>query len=176
MDLKQEVMSLLRDAEYRVKESSESGSSLYFEDSSIIGFAAIEASYEEILNGWRTKQAQFLQVNARKLRGASEKAWNAYAIFLTPARCNDEQKRNLYLIEEDFQGTRKIARSDILTRDDVQRALYPILPVRNITLLERGNSLDRLWLKLELSDRARAALVGETTANDLANVLLDESK
>jgi len=176
MDIRQEVILLLHEADYRVRENFDGMSSLYFENSTIMGFASIETSYDDIVANWKSRQDEFLRANAKRLRIAPLKAWNAYSIFLTSAPSNVAQKRNLYLIEEDFQGTRKIARSDILTRDDVERALYPILPVRNIAPLQLGDPIERLWLKLELPERVRKGLLGSATAEDLADILSSEIK
>ncbi|SRR6266567_3298507 len=176
MDIRQEVILLLREAGYRVRENFDGMSSLYFEDSTIMGFASVEASYDEILANWKHRQDEFLRANAKRLRNAPLKAWNAYSIFLTSDSRSEEEKRNLYVIEEDFQGTRKIARSDILTRDDIERALYPILPVRNIAPLHLGDPLERLWSKLELSQRVRQAFLSAATPEDLADLLSAETK
>lgn len=175
MDITQEVILLLREADYRVRENFDGMSSLYFEDSTIMGFASIEASYDDIVANWKSRQDEFLRANARRLRSAALKAWNAYSIFLTSAACSEEGKSNLFSIEEDFQGTRKIARSGILMRDDVERALYPILPVRNIAPLQLGDPLVRLWTKLELSERVRLGLLGSATPEDVADILSSET-
>jgi hypothetical protein len=176
MDIRQEIILLLQEAGYRIRENFDGMSSLYFEDSTIIGFASIEASYSDIVANWKGRQDEFLRSNAKRLRNAPLKAWNAYSIFLSPSLCSDEEQGNLYLIEEDFQGTRKIARGDILTRDDVERALYPILPVRNIAPLQLGDPLERLWSKLNLSEHVRDAFLGGATPEDLADLLTVESK
>jgi len=130
MDIRQELIVLLREADYRVKENFDGMSSLYFEDSTIMGFASIEDSYSDIMANWKLRQDEFLRSNAKRLRNAPLKAWNAYSIFLSSAPCSNTEQGSLYQVEEDFQGTRKIARCDVLTSDDVERALYPILPVR----------------------------------------------
>ena len=176
MDIRQEVILLLQESGYKVRENFDGLSSLYFEDSTLMGFASVEATYSDIVSHWKSRQDEFLRTNAKRLRLAPLKAWNAYSIFLTSAACSVEEKRNLYLIEEDFQGTRKIARCDILTSDDVERALYPILPVRNIAPLQLGDPIERLWSKLELSDSVRHGLLGSATSEDLADILSSEIK
>lgn len=176
MDLNQEVISLLQDAGYRIQENFDGMSSLYFEDSTIVGFASIEASHADILANWKPRQDAFLRSNAKLLRSSPMKGWNAYSVFLSSAPCTEEEQRKLYLIEEDFQGTRKIARSDILTREDLERALYPILPLRNVAPLQLGDPLERLWLKLNLSAQVRQGFVGNASAEDLADLLTAETK
>ena len=172
MDIRQEIISILQDDGYRVQENFDGISALYFEDSTIMGFASIEENHYAILQNWKRSQDEFLRLNAKSLRSSPVKAWNAYSIFLTAASCSEEEKRELYLIEEDFQGTRKIARSEVLTRDDLTRALYPILAIRNIAPLRMEEPLERLWTKVSLPPKVRDAFLSESSPEELADLLL----
>jgi hypothetical protein len=174
MDLRHEVISLLEDSGYRVREAVENLSLLYFEDSSLVGFVSIEADCEELISTWESKQNAFMQSNAQRFKRASLKAWNAYSALLTGASCNKEQQSRLQLIEEDFRGTRKIAVASILTRDDLKRGLYPLLPIQNLISLREGNPIEVLRSRLSLSESQKGAFLGEESAEQFVKRLMDE--
>jgi hypothetical protein len=127
MDLLYETHLILEQAGFHVEQSIP-GEACDFEDQGLYGFVRIYASVNDLLSNWEKHQDSFLERHARHIRASPEKAWNAYSVFLTSAdaaRDHDELLR----IEEDFRGTRKIARATIVTIEELKRALQPVLPI-----------------------------------------------
>jgi hypothetical protein len=174
MDLRLESESILENSGYRVRESLEDLPMIYFEDSSLVGFISIEPSCQGLLKTWKTKQDAFLQNNAQRFRSASYKAWNAYSVFLTDDTCSAEEKNELRLIEEDFRGTRKIAVANLVTREDLRRALYPLLPIQNLMSLQGRNASDLLFERLPLTESQKTAFLTDESAEQFVKHLIDE--
>jgi hypothetical protein len=105
---------------------------LDFEDVSIIGRLHVLESAEQILTTWQIVQDHFLSENAGALGRDVTKAWNLYTALLTSDTPDSDAEGRLFSIEDDFRGTRKIARGGIVSREDVVSALSPILPLQNI--------------------------------------------
>jgi hypothetical protein len=172
MDLLNDSGTLLRVAGYTV--SAESRTVFYFEDSSVYGFVSVLPTVEEIVRSWQNEQDGFLASHSESLRGTPEKAWNAYSVFLTEARSSAETAAMLVAVEENFRASRKIARADLQTIEDVVRALSPLLPIRNLVTLSSEDLLRRLRAALSFLDDKEAAAVLDpaTTASQLAEVFL----
>src|SRR5208283_3553893 len=118
MNMFDEATNILEAAGYRAKCHIERHQILYFEDVSLFGFITLFDSVSALLSNWQREQDEFLKRNANRIRD-SVKAWNAYSIFLTQSECAAENRAHLLAIEEDFRGTRKIARSSVVTRQDL---------------------------------------------------------
>ncbi len=58
-------------------------------------------------------------------------------MFLSPGTPSTDVRIALSQVEDDFRGTRKIARSTVTTSEDLQRALYPLISLVNRVKLER---------------------------------------
>ncbi len=174
MDLRRETIIILEAAGYQVRDALDNLSMIYFEDSSLIGFVTIERSYEELISDWKVKQNRFLETNAQKLRSASLKAWNAYSVLLTQDSCSVDETNTLRLIEEDFRGTRKIAVAGLITTSDLRRALYPLLPLQNLILLQPEDTTALLRSRLDLSESQKEIFLGLDSAEELVKYLMDE--
>jgi hypothetical protein len=174
MNLVEESRSILRKAGYRVLQPHQSPSVLYFEDESVYGFVSVFPTTEEIIANWKEEQDGFLKLHVESLRTATGKAWNAYSIFLTEARPSPESQAELLAIEEDFRGTRKVARSHLKTSDDVHRALFPVLPIGNLVTLQAEDLRSRLRQRLGfLNDKEIAALLESGDVEHLVSLFLE---
>ena len=174
MSLLQHIEHWLREAGYRVQLSVDNPSTLYFEDYSLFGFGTVYESADLLLRHWKSNQDAFLQTNAPFLRLAPQKAWNCYTVHLTDAAATPTESQSLFDIEENFVGTRKIARANMATAADVQRALYPLIPIQN--LLKMQGSTGELDISQRFHDwpqPALRALLGDGKAEDIVDLLLE---
>jgi len=95
-------------------------------------------------------------------------------VHLTDVEASATELQALFDIEEDFTSTRKIARAGLATAADVQRALYPLIPIQNL-LKMHGTKQD-----LDIGQRfhdwpagALRALLGNGTAEDVVELLVE---
>jgi hypothetical protein len=174
MSLLQHIEQWLRGAGYRVQLSIDNPSMLYFEDYSLFGFAAVYESVDLLLRNWKDKQDVFLQANAPFLRSAPQKAWNCYTVHLTDATATAIESQRLFDIEENFVSTRKIARANMATAVDVQRALYPLIPVQNLLKMQGSHGdIDIAQRFHDWPEAAVKALLGDGKAEDIVELLLE---
>ncbi len=173
MDLLQSARSILENAGFRVVRPQKSDQ-LYFENSTIYGFIWHAPSSALLLSQWQSQQDEFLRLNDRTIRTLGRKSWNAYSILLTEDSADEGVLRELTMIEEDFRGTRKIAQAGLLTRTDVLKALYPILPIENLVVLDQQNAEERLRGRISavLPAPVVSGLLGDSPADDLADALI----
>lgn len=115
-----------------------------FEDTALVGLAAIFASPEQLLTEWQAVEASFLAKHAQRLRLAGDKAWNVYCVLLSTGRASDESRRTTRWIEENLERSRKITACEVQTRDDVLTALLPLLPIVATPVLEAEDPSERL--------------------------------
>ena len=174
MDLLEEANAILEAAGYRTVRPGRSAERFYFEDSSLLGFVSVFPSVDQLLKDWEGLQDSFLSAHAKPLRLAPGKAWNAYSILLTQAVCSARQLPLVLGIEEDFRGTRKIARASIATRPDLIRALFPLLPIHHLVTLGREDAAGRLQARPELAGEILTALLADVSVGDTVRVLLEE--
>jgi hypothetical protein len=155
---------------------------VYFEDRSVFGMVTTYASVRDLIDEHEDRQDQFLQANENALRSAGnqEKVWNAYTVHLSVGDYSEdnreraEQENKLFRIEENFRGTRKIARANVTNDADVVEALLPLIPIQRKPKLAAENY--RRQLKNELSkefdDTFLSVLVEDVSPDDIANDLL----
>lgn len=108
------------------------------------------------------------------LASRGPKGWNCYTVYLTEAHPTDLETQALFDIEENFASTRKIARANVSTEADVQRALYPLIPIQNLLKMQLSES--DLDIAARFHDWPAAgvkALLGGGTAEDLVELLLE---
>src|SRR5208282_2969377 len=159
MQILEEARSVLDKYGYAVSSLGED--MLQFEDETLMGFIC-ELPIESILQSWCDRQDDFLKRNATLLRNSSLKSWNLYSVFLSSEIPNENDKKGLDIIEEDFRASRKVVHAAIETASDVVRALYPFIPIQNIAALEATDSLRRLRDRLTaLPTRAVDVLLDE---------------
>jgi hypothetical protein len=139
MNLHYEVQEILGQAGYYIRVANPA-EGFDFEDETLYGFVKICPSAEAIVENWQKEQDDFLARYARCIRANPPKAWNAYSVFLTAVDAPSDVKLRLCQIEEDFRGTRKIAKSNLTTVNELTEALYPLLPLANRVQLARTGS------------------------------------
>lgn len=175
MNLSELVRAALQGAGYRCAATQDGD--VVFEDDTLLGFVSVQASARDILGTWRAKQDAFLRSFATPLRKDAGKAWNVYSVFLAGNACAPDEAAALLQVEEDFVGTRKLARSGIETEDDVSEALYPLLPIENSVSLAEGDALVRVKARLDFPPEITAALSGaaEVSLEEIADELVRRS-
>jgi hypothetical protein len=174
-------MSLLDDARKTLESagystlSSPSTDLFYFEDSSLLGIVWHAPSVPALLDGWRSRQDSFLNERDRSLRRANEKSWNVYCVALTEDEPTPENLLRLAQIEDDFSGTRKIARAGVRAPSQLTRALLPLLPIQNRLSLSGTDSIERLQARLSSIDEQLArTLLMPAKAETVAQLILEK--
>lgn len=145
---------------------------LLFEDISIMGFVHVAASAETIVLDWQSIQDSFLKQNASRFMQDPTKAWNVYSVLLTSEPASSESAAALFSIEEDFRGTRKVARAGVVSREDVIGALAPIIPLRNVLSMGLVDARQRLLDRLGSIAPALRGIAEDTPAEAIAASLL----
>ena len=173
MDIFTQTEILLRDAQYETWSwTGSAGPVTCFENAALMGFVQVFDTADTLLCTWRASQQVTLASHAASLRAAGTKAGNVYSSFLTPDQ-DVSRAREIERIEEDFSLTRKIARASIITTDDVEKALLPLLSLRAKPLLGVSNFETRLRTRLkDISPEAITSFINnETTPTEVARIL-----
>jgi hypothetical protein len=137
--------------------------SLGFEDSSLLGFVFAFPDAKAIIEGWRRSEQIMIAKHAIEFRRAGEKAWNVYCAFLTRADANRAECRQLRVIEEDLEQTRKLTGTSQIDEAAVSQALLPILPISSKPQLGSFDADARLARRLD------------TLVPGISGLLLDDS-
>jgi hypothetical protein len=166
MNILEEAKRILETNEYFV--SPLSASSFQFEDEALMGFV-MEAPLTEIVSSWSAQQDQFIRDKASFLRKSALKSWNLYSVFLTTDLPDEEARKSVARIEEDFRATRKIVQTGVATVSDVQRALYPLIPIQNAIDISAEDLKQKLRSRLSALPAAalQALLDSEKNERDL---------
>lgn len=164
-DVQSMMQGVLQEAGYRTwLVAISKRSALCFEDDSVMGFACVFNDAASLLNDWREIEMTFLRLHGDRIRSAGEKAWNIYSVFLASgAASNHTQGREIRLIEEDLERTRKIAATSITHTEALVAAVLPLLPLQIQPVLDRE----------DVTERFRRRLL--TIAPSAAEVVLNES-
>lgn len=172
MDISSQTEILLRDAAYDTWSwSGVQAPVIGFENEAIAGFVYFFPAGDLLLKNWFEMQRLVLDRHALALRSAGAKAWNIYSIFLADIATSEEQ-RAIERIDEDFTLTRKIARANIPSVDDLRTALLPLLPIQSRTGF--GTAHYEELLRARLKDIAPAvvdAFIGPAAASDVVHML-----
>jgi hypothetical protein len=164
IDLLSTMQVLLREGGFTTRLTSIDRSSIVcFEDEVLTGFGCVFEDPESLLAQWKAKEMSLLKRYAPSLRSAGEKAWNVYCIFLCSSAADPILNRQVRWIEEDLDRTRKVAACGIASRDDLVRALLPVLPLQYQPVLGAEDVTERL--------RSRIRII----APRAADIVLDES-
>ena len=175
MDLKKETEIVLRDAGYHTW-PWENGPVpvVCFENDAILGFTYFFGTAAEMQEGWEAAQNAALARFRLALKGAGEKAWNIYSVFLSEAPADERVTVELDRIEENFRQTRKIVRTGIEARAHLVGALIPLLPIRNTPTIDESNFEARLAATLEkIHPEGSRAFLSKAKAVDLAQILAE---
>ena len=134
-----------------------------FEDDVLLGFGCVFDNPPALLERWKAMEMALIKRFAQSIRIAGEKAWNVYFLFLCGASANPSQNREVRWIEEDLERTRKIAACGLASREELLRALMPILPLQNQPELRAEDITGRLLRRIH------------TIAPTAPNIVLDQS-
>ena len=171
-----EAQSILMEAKYHVVPVAEDGQEyIAFENNTLFGFLHYYSTIEELLSSWKQDKDKALKLFSPKLHLAGSKAWNVYTVILTSEEANDIQFHALQDIEEDLSGTRKIARSNLDTTDDVRAALLSLLPFSYIPSLPSLDIKQEIALRAqELPKKALMAFLADEELSTIATLLESE--
>jgi hypothetical protein len=174
IDLLSVMQSVLREAGFVTRLATFDRSSVVcFEDDALMGFGCAFEDPVMLLERWRATEKSLLLPHAERLRSAGEKAWNVYCLFLCGASADPVQSRKVRWIEEDLQRTRKLAACGVTTREDLVRALLPILPLQYQPVLQVESVTDRLHRRIRtIAPKAADVVLKESVpAADVARLL-----
>ena len=136
-----------------------------FEDDTLIGFGCIFKDPDELLTRWKATEMSLLKRYAASFRAAREKAWNVYCIFLCGSGADPAQNRQVRWIEEDLERTRKVAACGVASREDLMRALLPILPLQSQPVLQVEATTERLQRRIRaIAPKASDVALDESVA------------
>lgn len=173
MNILAEARRILSAAGYTTL-SGKADDTFNFEDQTLLGFVWQARSTAELLNSWQKKQDEFLSDRDRALRKAKDKSWNVYSVALTEEESSQDQLAELARIEEDFGGTRKIARNGIRSTLQITRALLPVLPIQNSLSLGDIDATVRLRARLSsIHEKVAKAFLEPTSIQNAIDVILD---
>jgi len=166
MDLISTLQVVLREAGFMTRlRSIDRSPMVSFEDNTVMGFGCVFANPSDLLANWKATEMSLLTRYAPSLRTAGEKAWNVYCLFLCSSVADSEQNRQVRWIEEDQNRTRKIAACGVETREDLKRALLPILPLQYQPVLQVEDVTDRLRMRIRaIAPRASEVVLVESVS------------
>lgn len=149
MDLISWLQIILRQADFRVRLLKLGSDSIVcFEDSSLIGFACEFVSVDDLLARWEFVEDEVVRAFASEFRKAREKAWNVYTVFISSASATSHEKRKVRWVEENLRRTRKIAAVDLRSREELVRALLPVLPLQHRVSVQLEDLSERLRVRI----------------------------
>lgn len=172
MDIATQAQVVLREAGYETWPwTGASPPVICFENASLVGFVHVFESGAALAERWEASQQAVLARHAAMLRAAGAKAWNVYSVFLT-GDASPERQRVVERLDEDFTLTRKIARLGVLTVEDVEHALMPLLPIKAQPVLEGAEIASRLRKRAtDIPTEALTAFLGDVRAEDIVRIL-----
>lgn len=175
-DLRSTVQVVLQDAGYQTWLSSVNRETvIVFEDDAVMGFVCTFDKVASLLARWRDMETMVLAAHASALQRGGEKTWNVYCAFLCSAAPDKEQIREVRWIEEDLERTRKLAACDLMGRDQITKALLPLLPIQYQPVLDSEEFDLSQRLKKRISDIApgatHAALDDDISPAEVARIL-----
>jgi len=172
MQLIDTARGILESAGYETTASQAASDGFVFEDANIYGFLAVLTG-PQVVSEWEERQDAFVRQQAAVLSRVPSKAWNVYAVFLTSDSCTREMKHDFAIIEEDFRSARKIARCGVRTREALQRALAPLLPLQYAQPIAPVDIGDRLTSDPAIPDDLRDMVERGVAPAQIATRLLE---
>ncbi len=175
MNIIEESRSILEAAGYRTVLGASSADLCYFEDASILGAVFLHHSITSLLERWQDSQDSFLGTHSQSLQNDPVKAWNIYTVHLTADMGSGSQVTQVFSIEQDFRGTRKVVRTGVVNRAEVKEAFLPILGLQHQLTLSSKNLTERLKERLALSSNVLVRLLEPGDETTIAIDLVEES-
>jgi hypothetical protein len=173
MQIIETARGILESGGYETATSNSLQDGFLFEDANVYGFLAALTA-DAILGSWEERQDAFVRQQSAMLSRVPSKAWNVYAVFLTSDNCTRQLRQSFASIEEDFRSARKIARCGIRTRDALQRALAPLLPLQYAQPIAEANTRDRLSNDPAISQQLREMIEHGTPPSTISIRLLED--
>lgn len=174
MKLTDDARALLEESGYKTESPSPTIPTFYFEDPSLLGFVAFHHTVSELLKNWEEQQDHFLRENASSFGSDPIKVWNVYSIYLVEEMCPKPRVDDILAIEEDLRATRKIVRTGISTRKDVETALLSILPIKNLLPISSEEAKKRLVKRLKDANNPLAEPVYTASAKEMVRIFMEE--
>lgn len=177
IDVLSTMQGVLREAGYTTRLTSIDRSSVVcFEDDALTGFGRIFEDPRGLLTQWKALETVLLTRYAPSLRAGGEKAWNVYCVFLCSSAGDPTENRQVRWIEEDLNRTRKVASCGIASREDLVRALLPVLPLQYQPVLGAEDVTERLRTRiLTIAPRASDVILDDSVSPAEVIRLLGES-
>jgi|LakMenE01Jun11ns_1017448.scaffolds.fasta_scaffold9948757_2 hypothetical protein len=175
MNLKEEIRSVLENGGYQTAIGASTSEIIYFEDENVVGAVFIHSSVNALLENWENLQDRFLGANSRAIRSDPIKAWNIYTVHVTEDHGVPSQNTDAFSVEQNFRGTRKIVRTGVSSRSDVQDAVLPLLPLLHRTVITTDNFAERYKERLHLTSKSLAKLVDFPDLPNVDQDILEES-
>jgi hypothetical protein len=148
IDILSESRLLLEKAGYQFGSTFADATNVFtFEDATLFGFVAVYKDADEMLEQWEHMQDLFLRRHVNGLLAHPDKGWNAYAVFLCAEQPVD--RRRIQMVEENFRAARKIVGVGIKDLNTLRKAMYPLLPLSNLTSSEEGAPRAALIARLD---------------------------
>ena len=170
MILIDDCLAILRPASFLLRRQADDR--LFFEDEVIFGVVLVYPDVRELLSRWEKNQDVFLHENASRIRRSGPKSWNIYTVHLTTASASAAEAIALARVEEDFRGTRKIAKAELLTPEALEHALCPILPLTKFASIALSPLAARIETSLNLPPTIKRAVLQGAPADDIAKAFL----
>lgn len=166
IDVLSTLQVVLQEAGFTTRLTSIDRSSIVcFEDDTLMGFGCAFEDPSGLLTRWKATEMSLLRRYAPSLCAAGEKAWNVYCLFLCGAAADPIQNREVRWIEEDLDRTRKIAACGVASREDLKRALLPVLPLQYQPVLRPEDVTERLQARIRtIAPRASQVVLNEAVS------------
>ena len=149
IDVLSTMQVVLREAGFTTRLTSIDRLSIVcFEDDELMGFGCVFEDASGLLARWKATEMSLLTRYAANLRAGGEKAWNVYCIFLCGSAADSIQNRQVRWIEEDLERTRKVTGCGLASREDLLRALLPVLPLQYQPVLRAEDVTERLQTRI----------------------------
>jgi hypothetical protein len=174
MQILETARGVLEAAGYDTSVSSAIDGGFVFEDANVYGFCTAQDA-SVILSRWESVQNSFVRQQSGVLSRVPTKAWNVYGVYLSADEVSPEMRQELNLIEEDFRSIRKIARCGITTRDAVEAALAPLLPLRYAGTLSPVDTRHRIQQDVSMPSHLLDMVEAGVPAAEAAAQLLDRA-
>lgn len=166
IDVLSTLQVVLREAGFATRLTSiERTSIVSFEDDALLGFGCVFEDPSALLASWKSTEMSILTRYAPSIRAAGEKAWNVYSLFLCSAVADPIQSRQVRWIDENLERTRKIAACGLASRDDLLRALLPVLPLQYQPVLRAEDVTERLQTRIRtIAPRASRVVLDQAVS------------
>lgn len=132
-----------------------------FEDPYSVAAVVAYETWADLETNWLNAQAALVELLSTHFRRDDAKAWEAYLVLMTPSVIPQGSRAEALSIRSNTTHTRKllITGEDVISIDDVEGGLLPLLPLPDDAVdHRRGSALDMLPDLLERRGIRRDAI------------------